>query len=54
MKVDEKDELLKKYNIAKLPSMAFFKDGKLIGKIEGIFEEKDKGKLKEKIGKIIP
>jgi len=47
------DELLKKYNVKKLPSLLFFKEGKLIGKIEGYYSIKEKEKITEKINKII-
>lgn len=46
------DELIKKYKIKNLPALLFFKNGKLIGKIEGYFEVKNKDKLKKKINKI--
>ncbi len=35
IKVKEKDFILKKYKVAELPALLFFKNGKLIGKIEG-------------------
>jgi len=53
-KIEVKDSSLpKRYGIKKLPSLLFFKDGKMIGKIEGYYEYEDRGKLKEKINKII-
>lgn len=45
--------LLKKYKVKKLPALLFFRDGKLLGKIEGYFENRDEEELKEKIGKIL-
>lgn len=47
------DSLLKKYKIKKLPALLFFKGGKLIGKIEGYYSNKEKGKLVEKINKLM-
>ena len=47
------DSFLKKYNIKKLPCLLFFKNGKLIGKIEGYYEFKDKEEVKERINKIV-
>ena len=35
------------------PVCCFFSNGKLIGKIEGYYEFKDKKKIKERINKII-
>ncbi len=53
-KIEVKDDsLLKRYGIKKLPSLLFFKDGKLVGKIEGHYESEKKEELKEKINKII-
>ena len=53
-KIRLKDNLvLKSYNVKKLPCLLFFKDGKLIGKIEGYYESEEKENLKEKINKII-
>lgn len=53
MKVDENDALLKKYKISKLPTLAFFKNGKMTGKIEGYYNQENKEELKEKIGKFV-
>ncbi|MBU2460699.1 4Fe-4S dicluster domain-containing protein [Patescibacteria group bacterium] len=50
-KIEITEDLRKCYKIKKLPSLLFFKNGKLIGKIEGYYESKEK--LKEKIDKII-
>jgi len=53
-KIEIKDNsLLKKYKVKELPSLLFFKDGRLIGKIEGYYDIKKKKELKEKINKII-
>ena len=52
-KVEADEELKKKYEIIKLPALLFFKDGKMLGKIEGYFENSEKEKLKAKIGKIL-
>lgn len=47
------DCLVKKYNIAKLPALLFFKDGKLIGKIEGYYDNSQKKELAKLIAKIV-
>ncbi len=53
-KIEIKDNLLlKKYKVKKLPALLFFKDEKLINKIEGYYDSKNKKDLKEKINKII-
>jgi len=51
--VKENDSLLKKYKITELPSLLFFKDGKLISKIEGYYEIGKKRELLTKVNKII-
>lgn len=51
-KIEIKSEfLLKKYKIKKLPSLLFFKNGKLISKIEGYYNKKQKKELVSKIKK---
>jgi NAD-dependent dihydropyrimidine dehydrogenase PreA subunit len=45
--------LLKRYNIKKLPSLLFFRNGKLAGKIEGYYDNKKKAELMKKIKKIV-
>jgi len=51
--VGDDESLLKTYEITKLPSLLFFKDGKLIGKIEGYHGNKDEEMIIEKIKEII-
>ncbi|UCD20895.1 MAG: 4Fe-4S binding protein [archaeon] len=52
-KVELKDNsLLEKYEIKELPSLLFFKDGKLLGRIEGYKETKDKEAVKQEIKEI--
>jgi len=54
-KVELKGEvLLKKYKIKTLPSLLFFKNGKLIDKIEGYYEIGKKKELVEKVKRIMP
>ena len=53
VKLSNNSEILKKYKIKKLPTLLFFKDGNLIGKIEGYFEEKTKKDIENKIKKIL-
>jgi len=53
-KVELKTEkLLKKYKIKELPCLLFFKDEKLIGKIDGYYGKDKKDELKKKIDKIL-
>jgi len=47
------DALMKKYTVKALPSLLFFKKGKLLGKIEGYFYQKDKAKLQKQIKMIL-
>jgi NAD-dependent dihydropyrimidine dehydrogenase PreA subunit len=53
VEVSEKDAILKKYRVKKLPSLLFFKDGKLVGKIEGYYNNSEKKKLLGKVKKIL-
>ena len=53
IEVKENDSLLKEYRVTKLPALLFFKDGKLIGKIEGHYELREKKNLSGKINEII-
>ncbi len=52
MEIKEKS-LLKKYKVKKLPSLLFFKDGKLVAKIDGYYDNKQKKEIKEKVNKIL-
>jgi len=47
------NSLLEKYKVKELPSLLFFRDGKLVGKVEGYYEVKDKEEIMKKIDKII-
>ena len=53
IKVKEDDLLLKKYKVTELPSMLFFKDGYLKGKIEGYYDHQQKKLLAQRIRKIM-
>jgi hypothetical protein len=46
-------QLMDQYKIKKLPSLLFFKSGKLIGKIEGHYDLDHKEIIKAKIAKIL-
>ena len=46
-------DLTNKYNIESLPALLFFQKGKLIGKVEGYYETKDKKVIKRKVNKIL-
>jgi NAD-dependent dihydropyrimidine dehydrogenase PreA subunit len=52
-KIQANSELQKKYRVKKLPSLLFFNHGKLVGKIEGYYDEKQKEKLQAKVSKIL-
>jgi len=53
-KIEVKDDsLLKRYKVKKLPTFLFFRGGELIGKIEGYYNNQGKGKLVEKINKLL-
>ncbi len=45
--------LMKKYEITTLPSLLIFKDGKLLGNIDGYYTNNEKEELLEKIKKIL-
>jgi NAD-dependent dihydropyrimidine dehydrogenase PreA subunit len=47
------DSLQEKYDIKNLPALVFFRNGKLLGKIEGYFTTKQLDEVKEKVNKII-
>jgi NAD-dependent dihydropyrimidine dehydrogenase PreA subunit len=47
------DSLLKIYKIKELPSLLFFKNGKLIGKIEGYYKTGSEKELKKRVDEII-
>lgn len=52
-KMEVKDNsLLEKYEVKKLPALLFFRDGKLVGKIEGYYDDEQKGELIDKVNKI--
>jgi len=43
------DATLEKYDIKELPSLLFFKNGKMVGKIEGYIDEDNKDELLNKV-----
>jgi len=47
------DSLLKEYKINQIPSLLFFNNGKLIGKVEGYYGTEREDELKKKIGDIL-
>lgn len=47
------EKIQKRYRIKELPCLLFFKDEKLIGKIEGHYGQDKKDELKRKISKIL-
>jgi ferredoxin len=52
VKVTDKS-LLTKYKIKELPALLFFKEGKLLGKIEGFYDDEKQQELQTKIDKIM-
>ena len=52
-KIETGKKLANKYGIKKLPALAFFKKGKMIGKVEGYYDKKKKDELMGKIEKIM-
>lgn len=52
-KVEADDALQKEYNIEELPTLLVFKEQKLVGKIEGYFEDDKKRELIDKIKNFI-
>lgn len=53
MEVEENDSLLKEYEIKELPTLLFFKSGKLLGKIEGYLDVDQTKKMSEEIKEIL-
>jgi len=51
MKAEDKT-LLGKYGVKELPALLFFRDGKLLGKIEGYYDKDRKNEIMEKTKKI--
>ena len=47
------DSLLEKYDIKELPCLLFFKDGKLIDKIEGYYDVEKKDEFIKKVKEIV-
>lgn len=53
IEVKESDSILRKYKVKDLPSLLFFKNGKLIGKIEDYYDFRKKKDFLRKISKIL-
>jgi len=53
IEVGGRDQLIKKYQIRQLPTLVFFKNGKVLGKIEGYFPVKKKNFVASMIRKIL-
>ena len=51
-KVNVTSDYFDKYT-STYPSLLFFMDGKMIGKVEGFYDMKDKEKMKSKVEKIL-
>lgn len=47
------DEILERYQIKTLPALVFFKDGELLGKIEGYYGTNQVSEIKSKIDNIL-
>ena len=52
-KLEIRKELIGKLKIKKLPALLFFQGGKCLGKVEGYFENKQKGVLAKKVEAIL-
>jgi Fe-S-cluster-containing hydrogenase component 2 len=52
-KIEADPRFLGKYGVKRLPALLFFREGKLLGKIEGYYQEKDKERLIEKAKRIL-
>jgi len=52
-KVECNEEIQEKYDIKELPSLVLFKDGELLGKIEGYYTSDEKKKVMDKIRDLI-
>jgi thioredoxin-related protein len=52
-KIEAEKDLMEKYKIKKLPALLFFKKGKLLGKVEGYYDNNKKEALLKKIKTII-
>ena len=48
----EDEEILKEFQVKELPAMLFFKDGNLVGKIEGYYSEDEEEDLLSKVKEI--
>ena len=53
IEVQKNGRLLKQYKIKRLPSLVFFKNGGIAGKVEGYYGVGDKKELAEKVNRII-
>ena len=53
-KMGADSSFLEKYSVKDLPCLLFFKDGKLIGTIEGYYNNEHKEDLLRKINEILP
>lgn len=51
-KVECDDNIQEKYGIKELPSLLLFKEGDLLGKVEGYYTSDEKSKLLDKIRKV--
>ena len=52
-KLEKTDNLIHTYNLSELPTLLIFKNGKLLGKIDGYYETSNKDEFKNKIEEII-
>lgn len=51
--MEASENFLNRYEVVKLPALLFFKDGNLVGKIEGHYRPKDEEQLREKVKTIV-
>jgi NAD-dependent dihydropyrimidine dehydrogenase PreA subunit len=52
-RMEADSSLLKEYGIKELPALLFFRDGKLVGKIEGYYDITREGELVQKIKEML-
>lgn len=52
-KLEKTDNIINTYNLTELPALLVFKDGKLLGKVEGYYETSSKDEFEDKIKSIL-
>ena len=52
-KVNYTENILKEYNLKKVPSLLIFQSGKMIGKVEGYYSTDEKEEFMKKINELL-